>query len=98
MTSTVSLGRRLGWLAAALAGCWLVPFLAHLAGADPVVAVAVWLATASLLRIGDTVVDRLVVAFAALAAAVCSAGLLLALWPPHLAPVPVGGTALSALV
>ena len=91
-------GRRLAWLAAALAAAWLVPLLAHLVRLDVAVPVLLWLATAALLRGGTTLVDRLVLAFAALVAAVCVAGLVFAVWPAHLAPVPATGTALTGLV
>ncbi|NJC68334.1 hypothetical protein HC031_01155 [Planosporangium thailandense] len=84
-------------LAAALVAAWLVPFLAHLAHVDAILPVVVWLATASLLRGDTTVVDRLVIAFSALVCAASTAGLVLAVWPPHLSPVPVAGAALTAL-
>jgi hypothetical protein len=85
-------------LAATIAAAWLIPVLAHLARADAVLPVIVWLATASLLRGRTTVVDRLVISFAALVSAVCTAGLIFAVGPAHLSPVPVAGTALTALV
>jgi hypothetical protein len=90
--------RRASAVGAALVAAWLIPVLAHLVHLDAVLPVIVWLVTASLLRgRGTTVVDRLVIAFAALVSAVCAAGLVFALWPPHLSPVPVAGTALTAL-
>jgi hypothetical protein len=90
--------RRVAAVGAALVAAWLVPALAHLAHLDVVLPVIVWLVTASLLRgHRTTVVDRLVIAFAALVSAVCVAGLIFAVWPAHLSPVPVAGTALSAL-
>jgi hypothetical protein len=95
MTGTA---RRGGWLAAALLGAWGVPFLADLAHLDALLPLLVWIATAALLPGGTTVLDRLVIAFAALVAAVCVAGLVLTVWPPQLSPVPVAGTALTALV
>ncbi len=83
--------------ATSVLAAWLVPVLAHLAHADAVVPVLVWLVTASLLRGRTTLVDRLVIAFAVLIGAVCVAGLLFSVWPPHLAPVAVGGASLTVL-
>lgn len=86
--------RALGGLALA----WIVPVLAHLVHADVIVLVLLWLGTASLLRIGGTLVDRLVPALAVLAAGVMVFGLVTTVWPWGLAAIPVGGTALSVLV
>ena len=86
------------WLwPAALGAAWLVPVLSQLAHADWLLPPLLLLATASLLR-GRHLLDRLVVAFVLLFGATCVAGLLLSVWPWHLAPVPVSGTAFTALV
>ncbi|GLZ77384.1 hypothetical protein Afil01_21910 [Actinorhabdospora filicis] len=83
---------------AGLALAWIVPVLAHLVHADVIVLVLLWLGTASLLRIGGTLVDRLVPALAVLAAGVMVFGLVTTVWPWGLAAIPVGGTTLSVLV
>ena len=51
-----------------------------------------------MMRIGRTLLDRVVVATALLYGAVCVAGFLLSVWPWQLHPVPTGGVALTALV
>ncbi len=76
----------------------VLPPLLHLARFDVAVPLLLWLAAAALLRSGETLTDRLVLAGAALASAACAAGLLLSVWPWHLAPVPVGMVAGVALV
>ncbi|MET8530081.1 hypothetical protein [Micromonospora sp. NPDC005172] len=81
----------------ALAAAWLVPAVAyplHLAWLLPPL---VLLATASLLRGGRTLLDRLVLATLLLVGATTIAGLLFTLWPWGLHPVAVSGAALSAL-
>jgi hypothetical protein len=82
---------------AALGAAWLVPVLAQLAHADWLLPPLLLLATAALLR-GRHLLDRLVVAFALLFGATSVAGLLLSVWPWHLAPVPVSGVAFTALI
>ncbi len=93
-------GRHPGWapFGAAVAGAVIVPLALHAAGLDGAVPVLVWLAAAGLLRYGDTLTDRLVLAGAALCAAACVAGLLFSIWPWHLAPLPVGIVAGAVLV
>ncbi|MGI5244583.1 hypothetical protein [Dactylosporangium sp. CA-139066] len=56
------------------------------------------LATASLLRGGRTLLDRLVLATGALLGAACLGGLAFAAWPWGLHPVAAGGTAATALI
>ncbi|MET7396176.1 hypothetical protein ABZS66_22105 [Dactylosporangium sp. NPDC005572] len=77
---------------------WAVPVATHLVGLDVVLPVLVWVGTASLLRAGRTLVDRLVIAFAVLSGGVSLGALLFSVWPWGLEPVPVAGTALTALV
>ena len=77
---------------------WLLPVVldaVHLAWLLPPL---ILLATASLLRVGSTLLDRIIVALAILLGAVCLGGVVLSLWPWALAPVPVAGTALTVLV
>jgi hypothetical protein len=85
-------------VAGALVAAWLVPLLTHLLGLDIVLPVLIWLAVASLLRAGRTVLDRLVIALGMLLGAVPVAGLVISYWPWGLQPVPLAGFALSGLV
>ncbi|MET8087720.1 hypothetical protein [Micromonospora sp. NPDC005237] len=81
----------------ALAAAWLVPAVAyplHLAWLLPPL---VLLATASLLRGGRTLLDRLMLAVLLLVGATTIAGLLFSVWPWGLHPVAVTGAALTAL-
>ncbi|MGC4855407.1 hypothetical protein ACLQ24_18950 [Micromonospora sp. DT4] len=84
-------------LPVALVAAWLVPAVVyplHLAWLLPPL---VLLATASLLRGGRTLLDRLVLAMLLLVGATTVAGLLFTVWPWGLHPVAVSGTALTAL-
>ncbi|MFF3240729.1 hypothetical protein [Micromonospora sp. NPDC002931] len=83
-----------GWLAAA----WVVPVLAYALGVAAVLPPLVLVLTAALLRVGRTLLDRLVLATALLLGALCAAALLFSVWPWGLHPVPVAGTALTALL
>jgi hypothetical protein len=82
---------------AALVAAWVVPALCQLAHGDWLLPPALLLATASLLR-ARYLLDRLVVSFALLFGAACASGLLLSVWPWHLAPVAVAGTAFTGLI
>jgi len=85
------------WLLIALAAAWLVPaatYPLHLAWLLPPL---VLLATASLLRGGRTLLDRLMLAVLLLVGATTAAGLLFSVWPWGLHPVAVSGAALTAL-
>ena len=84
----------LPWLAAA----WLLPVATHSLGVDPVLVVIVVAGLVSLQRGGRGLVDRLVLAVVQLFGALCVAGLVFSVWPWHLHPVAMGGTALTALV
>ena len=86
---------RLQALALAIAAAWLVPLVLHVAGFDLLVWPVLLVGTASVLRTGTTVLDRLVLAGAALVGATLTVGLLVSVWPWGLAPVPVGGTLLT---
>ncbi|MFC4998865.1 hypothetical protein ACFPIJ_13590 [Dactylosporangium cerinum] len=93
-----------GWLPRtriALVGvvvAWVVPLATHLVGFDVLLPVLVWIGTASLLRTGRTLIDRLVIAFAVLSGGVSLGALLFSVWPWGLEPVPVAGTAFTTLV
>ncbi|MFF5173550.1 hypothetical protein ACFY3U_13020 [Micromonospora sp. NPDC000089] len=89
--------RRVPLLAAALVAAWLGPLAAHAAHADRLLPPIVLLVTASLLRGGRTLLDRLVLALALLLGAATAAGLLFTTWPWGIRPVPVTGLALTLL-
>ncbi|MEV6811138.1 hypothetical protein [Micromonospora sp. NPDC051296] len=83
---------------AGLAAAWLLPLAAVAADARWVLPPLVLLATASLLRGGRTLLDRLLLATVLLVGLTTAAGLLFAVWPWGMAPVPVTGTGLTILV
>src|SRR6266508_2076562 len=85
------------WLSAAVL-CWLVPVATHLLRIDAVLPVVIWLGTASLLRGGRTLLDRVMLAAGLLVGVVGVAGLLFSVWPWGLHPVPVAGVGLTGLV
>src|SRR6266508_6915041 len=61
------------WLSAAVL-CWLVPVATHLLRIDAVLPVVIWLGTASLLRGGRTLLDRVMLAAGLLVGVVGVAG------------------------
>jgi len=81
-----------------VAVAWLVPNVTHLAHVDWILPVLIWLGTASLVRAGSSLLDRLMISLAVLIGATCAAGLLWSVWPFGLEPVAIAGSALSALV
>lgn len=81
-----------------LVAAWVVPIVAYLAHAAVVLPLLILLATASLLRAGRSLLDRVVLALPVLYGALCVAGLLFSVWPFGLAPVPIAGLALTGLV
>ncbi|GAA2013089.1 hypothetical protein GCM10009839_04660 [Catenulispora yoronensis] len=85
-------------VAGLLAAAWILPLLAHLLHADLLILAAAGLGTASLLRVGSTLLDRLMITAGLLSGVLIVLGLLFSVWPWGLAPVPVGGTLLSLLV
>lgn len=89
--------RRLPVLVAALAVSWALPLLLHTLGLDLVLIPVLVLTTASLIRVGGGLLDRLVVAAFLLCGAVMAFGLLFSVWPWGLAPVPGTGLLLSVL-
>ncbi len=85
------------WAAGWLAGAWLVPVATHLLSADWLLPPLVLALTASLLRGGRTLLDRLMLAVAVLVGASCAAGLLWTFWPFGFEPIAVAGLALTVL-
>ena len=83
---------------AALPAAWLLPLAAVALDARWVLPPLVLLATASLLRGGRTMLDRLLLATILLVCLTTAAGLLFAVWPWGMDPVAVSGTALTVLV
>jgi hypothetical protein len=86
-----------GWVAG-LAGAWLLPLGTHWIGIDWLLPPLVVVGVMALQRAGRTVLDRLVLAVAQLFGALCVAGLLITVWPWHLHPVAIAGTALTVLL
>ncbi|WP_432836370.1 hypothetical protein [Dactylosporangium sp. CA-092794] len=83
---------------ALIALAWLIVAALYTAGAAVALPPLLLLATASLLRGGRTLLDRLMLAFGLLLGATCAAGLVFAVWPWGLHPVAVAGTAATALI
>lgn len=83
---------------AGLLAAWLVPLVAYASGLAVLLPPLVLLLTAALLRVGRTLLDRLVLATALLLGVLCAGGLLFSYWPWGLHPVPVAGTALTVLL
>ncbi|GAA5181084.1 hypothetical protein GCM10023322_14900 [Rugosimonospora acidiphila] len=84
--------------AALVALAWLATAGADRLGADWLVPPLILVGTASLLRGGRTLLDRLVLALALLLGATCAAGLLFSVWPWGLDPPRVGGAGLTVLI
>jgi hypothetical protein len=85
------------WIGAFTAA-WGVPFLTHLVGLDWLLPLVVLVGLMALQRAGRTWLDRLVLAVAQLFGTLCVAGFVLTVWPWHLHPVAVAGSALSGLL
>jgi hypothetical protein len=77
---------------------WALSALAYVLHATVILPFVILFGTASLLRGGRTLLDRLVFAVGILAGLTCVFGLLLSVWPFHLHPVPVAGLGLTALI
>jgi hypothetical protein len=86
--------RILGLIAAA----WVVVVIACLVHVAVVLPPLLVLATASVLRGGRTLLDRLMFAVALLLGLTCAGALLFAVWPWGLDPIPVAGVAFTALI
>jgi hypothetical protein len=84
--TAVVAGRIAGLVVLAL----LVPTATHLLRVDWVLPPLILLGTASLLRGGSSLLDRLMFALMLLFGAVCAAGLLLSVWPWGLSPLATG--------
>ncbi|WP_034265530.1 hypothetical protein [Actinospica robiniae] len=80
------------------AGAWVLPLLTHLTRSDLLLVFVIVFATGGLLRVGSTVLDRLMATLALVFSLAMTAGLIFSLWPWGLQPVAVGGTALTVLV
>jgi hypothetical protein len=78
-------------------GAWILPILTQLTSTDPILLVAVVFGLGGLLRVGSTVLDRLVITVALLIGLAITGGLVFSLWPWGLQPVAVGGVALTLL-
>ncbi|MEU8086709.1 hypothetical protein AB0B57_24240 [Micromonospora sp. NPDC049101] len=81
----------------ALAAAWLIPAAAYPLHLTWLLPPLVLLATASLLRGGRTLLDRLLLGALLLVGTTTVAGLLFTVWPWGLHPVAVNGAALTAL-
>lgn len=81
-----------------LVAAWALPVVTHLLRADAVLIVAIVYITGGLLRMGGTVLDRLMVTVGLLIGTAILAGIPFSFWPFGLNPVAVGGTALTVLL
>ncbi len=81
-----------------LAAAWLIPAALQLVDADWLLPPLLLFGTASLLRVGTVLLDRLMIAGGLLGGAVIGAGLLFSAWPWHLSPMAVGWFGLTVLV
>lgn len=92
-------GRRKLLIAAELlTAAWVVPILATALHVAWLMVPVLLVGTASLLRVGRTLLDRLVIAAALLAGLLIVAGMLFSFWPWHLRPIAVAGLADTVLV
>lgn len=80
------------------AAAWALVLLAYLAHAAIVLPVILLLAVAGLLRGGQTLLDRLMLAMGLLLGLTCGGALIFAVWPWGINPVPVAGFAFTALI
>ena len=85
-------------IALLIAASWVLPVLTNLVRADALLIVLIVWGTGGLLRVGGTVLDRLMITLGLLAGTAIAAGLVFSLWPFGLNPVAVAGTALTILV
>ncbi|MEV8510920.1 hypothetical protein [Dactylosporangium sp. NPDC051484] len=85
-------------VAALIVAAWLIPALCMALGVGWLLPLLIWTATASLIRCGRNILDRLVLALGLLVGLTCAVGLVLSLWPVTLRPVPSSGLALTGLV
>jgi len=85
-------------IAALFAGAWVLPLLTQLTRTDPLVVLLVVFGTGGLLRVGSTVLDRLMATLALLIGLAIVGGLLFSLWPWGLQPLALSWVALNLLV
>jgi hypothetical protein len=96
---TADRGRRRWFgVAGALVAAWAAPVTTHALGVDWLMPAAVVVVLMGLQRGPRTVLDRFVLAVVQIFGTLCVAGLLYTVWPWHLHPVPIAGTALTALI
>ncbi|GAA2019372.1 hypothetical protein GCM10009839_14800 [Catenulispora yoronensis] len=81
-----------------LAAAWAFPALTHALRVDEILPLAILLGTASLLRVGRDLLDRLVIAGALSTGLLIAAGMMFTFWPWHLHPVAVAGFSNTVLV
>lgn len=81
-----------------LVAAWALPVVTNLLRADALLIVVIVYVTGGLLRMGGTVLDRLMITVGLLIGTAIAAGILFSLWPFGLNPVAVGGTALTVLL
>src|SRR5256885_2260984 len=88
--------RRLAWLVSAAGAAWVVSGVATAEQVDWILLPVVVLSFASVLRVGTTLVDRLMLGGFLTAGAAVVGGLLFSLWPWGIGPFPVAGCLLTA--
>lgn len=81
-----------------LAAAWLLPVITHLLRIDALLIVVIVYLTGGLVRMGGTILDRLMVTLGLLAGTAMAAGIPFSFWPFGLNPIAVGGTALTILL
>jgi hypothetical protein len=86
------------FIAAAFAAAWVLPVCTHLLRADLLLVLVVAYLVGGLLRVGSTVVDRLMATAGVMVGAAITGGLLFSVWPWGLNPIPVAGLTLTVLV
>jgi hypothetical protein len=85
-------------IAGLVAAAWALPVATHLLHADALLILVIVYGTGGLLRMGGTVLDRLMVTSGLLIGTAILAGIPFSFWPFGLNPIAVGGTALTVLV
>jgi hypothetical protein len=96
-TPAARIGRRLLWPLAALVAGWTAALVANAMSLDVWLLPLILVGTASLLRSGRTLLDRLLVALLLLAGTTIAAAVGLSRWPWHLEPLPLALLAVGVL-
>jgi hypothetical protein len=91
-------GHRVTRLLVLTAAAWALVIVAYVAHAAIVLPVILLVAVASLLRGGQSLLDRVMLAMGLLFGLTCAGALIFALWPWGLNPVPVAGVAFTVLI